>query len=118
MKSIFNAFYLSVFLFYLRKIFAKILLDIGTSIPRRSHDTSGCWNVVVRGVNVFYTYEKALAFEVARQVREEVPGLQGPHDIEVIEDESMPAKDVEEVPGLNSTQCCELGLVISANELD
>ena len=44
--------------------------------------------------------------------------MQGAHDIEVIEDESMPAKDVEEVPGLNSTQCCELGLVISANELD
>lgn len=118
MKSVFNAFYVSVVLYFARKIFSKILLDIGTAIPRHSHDSSGCWNIVVRGVAVTYTYDKALAFEVARQVREEVPGLQGQHDIEVVEDEDLPSQAPEQVPGLNSQACCELGLILNANELD
>ena len=116
MKTVYNAFYLSVFLYFLRRILTKVTQDLTEGIPKRSHDTSGCWNVVVRGVPLFWSYDKALAFEVARQVREEVPGLQGHHDIEIVEDEDLPSQDVEQVPGLNSTQCCELGLVISANE--
>lgn len=116
MKAVYNAFYLSVFLYFARKILSKILLDMGTAITRRSHDTSGCWNVVVRGVPLFWSYDKALAFEVARQVREEVPGLQGPHDIEIVEDEDLPSQDVEQVPGLNSQEICEVGLIINANE--
>lgn len=118
MKSMYNAFYLSVFLYFVRKILNKVTTDISEGIPRRSHDSSGCWNVVVRGVAVTYTYDKALAFEVARQIREEVPGLAAPHDIEVIEDEGLPSQAPEQVPGLNSQACCELGLILNANELD
>lgn len=118
MKTVYNAFYLSVFLYFLRRILFKVTQDLTEGIPRRSHDTSGCWNVVVRGVPLMYTFEKALAFEVARQVREEVPGLQGAHDIEVIEDEDLLSQAPEQVPGLNSQDCCELGLILNANELD
>ena len=118
MKAVYNAFYLSVFLYFLRKILNKVTLDLSDSIRRHSHDSSGCWNVVVRGVAVTYTYDKALAFEVARQIREEVPGLAAPHDIEVIEDEDLPSQAPEQVPGLNSQACCELGLILNANELD
>lgn len=116
MKTVYNAFYLSVFLYFLRRILFKVTQDLTEGIPKRSHDSSGCWNIVVRGVAVFYSYDKAVAFEVARQIREEVPGLSAPHDIEVIEDEDLPSVDVEQVPGLNSQACCELGLIINANE--
>lgn len=116
MKSMYNAFYLSVFLYFVRKILNKVTTDISEGIPRRSHDTSGCWNVVCRGIPVMYTFEKALAFEVARQIREEVPGLAAPHDIEVVEDEDLLSQAPEQVPGLNSQDCCELGLILSAND--
>lgn len=116
MKTVYNAFYLSVFLYFARKILDKVTLDLNDSIRRHSHDSSGCWNVCVRGVPVFYTYEKGLALEVARRIHEDVVGLQGPDDIEIVEDDSLPTCEPEEVPGLNSMDCCELGLVLSANE--
>lgn len=116
MRTIYDAFYLSVFLYFVRKILSKVTTDISEGIPRRSHDSSGCWNVVCRGVSVFYSYSKATAFELARQIREEVPGLQGPNDIEVVEDECIPSQAVEEVPGLNPYDCTELGLVVNIYE--
>lgn len=116
MKTVFNAFYLGLFLHFARKIFRKVSTDLGDVIQRKSRDSSGCWNVVVHGVSVFYSWEKATALEVARLVREEVPGLQGEHDIEVIEDENMIIEAPEDVPGISASTCEELGLVINVNE--
>lgn len=116
MKTVYNAFYLSVFLYFARKILDKVTLDLNEVFKMRSKDQSGCFNILVRSVPVFWTYDYGLAMEVARQIREEVPGLQEPGQIEIVEDEDLERQEPERVPGLDSHSCCELGLVISANE--
>lgn len=110
MKIIFNAFYISLFISFVRKIVDKVKISVEHEIPVKSMDASGNYYVTVCGH--FFVWEDdrdaALAWcfnaiSNCRSLANKV-GIVETDEEHVLEAaEGIPGLTQEEVDGLNST---------------
>ena len=100
MNSIFNAFYASIFLYFVRRIVDKVKVSTEHEIPVKSMDDSGEHFVLVNGIYFVWeeSREEALAwcFNAISRCR----SLAGKLTIEETSEEH-PLAAAEEIPGLS-----------------
>lgn len=97
MNKVFNAFYASIFIYFVRKVLDKLTVECQIPVPVYEGDGSDCWGVKVGQKVVFYSYDKERAKRVARQIKKALPKTEPV----VYEDEDA---DVED------NRWCETGL--------
>lgn len=61
MRAIYNAFYLSLFIAYLRRILNKVTVPFTTNVKIEHHDSSDEFYVAANDITIFWTSDKAEA---------------------------------------------------------
>ena len=111
MNKIFNAAYLSIFIYFARKIIDKVSITFDYSVPFRSEDKSGCFNVLINEHDIFYTFDKVEAYEVVSELLEKAPSIA--RRLSVVENEDLVVELVEYLPGLDGKTVSAINDVLS-----
>lgn len=93
MNTIFNALYLSMVIYFVRKILDKVSVTFTCSVPFRKDDDSGCFNVLVDEHAIFFTYDKSEAYEVVAELLEKAPSIA--RRLSIVENEDLVVELVE-----------------------
>ena len=110
MRTLFNAFYISLFIYFVRKIVDKVKVSVEHEIPVKSMDDSGEHFVLVNGHYFVWeeSREDALAwcFNAIARCRSlagklSVEESAEEHPLEAAE--GIPGLTLDEIDGLNST---------------
>ena len=113
MNSIYNAAYAGIMIYFVRKLYEKLVFDSGIQIPTYEGDGSDCWNVFVGDKCVFYSYDKERARRLARQIKKALPMAEP----RLVEDEDIDVEDSNwRETGLNMFDVEELRQIVMAEE--
>ena len=115
LPSIFNAFYVIIFVNALRKIHKKICLMFEDIIPVYKEDDEGWY--AVRLYHKYFIYDemyKDTARKFAMEIISEIPELRG--HVEVVEHDEPEITLFEDIPGLSHDISSKIAIIYS--ELD
>ena len=113
MNSIYNAAYAGIMIYFVRKLYEKLVFDSAIPVPCFEGDGSDCWNVFVGDKCVFYSYDKERARRLARQIKKALPMTEP----RLVEDEDMDVEDHHWCDtGLNMFDAEELRQIVIAED--
>ena len=110
MKILYNAFYLSLFISFVRKIVDKVKVSVEHEIPFQSTDDSDEYFVTVNGA--YFTWEESYqsaidfcysAISKCRSLAGKFRIIETADDHVLVSAESIPGLDYREIEALNST---------------
>lgn len=110
MKMIFNAFYLSLFISFVRRIVDKVKISVEHDIPVKSMDDSGEYFVLVNGHYFVWeeSREDALAWcfnaiARCRSLSGKLSVKESAEEHPLVAAEGIPGLSLDEIDALNST---------------
>lgn len=110
MKTVFNAFYIALFISFARKIFSKVMVSIEHEIPVKSTDDSGEYYVLVNGQHFVWEESRGDALSWCFNAITRCRSLSGKLSLEencgefpLFSAEGIPGLSPDEIYALNST---------------
>lgn len=105
MKYIFKSIYICIFLWFTRRILAKMTLSDCMKFEVKHTDHSGCWDVLVAGHAVDYSYSRDDALKTANSIYEKCPNLRGRIKLEENDELAIAGNaDIVAIPGITAAE--------------